>query len=67
MKSGKVEGTWPQRELIWVRSQPRFSKKIGVIRSMEAKLGKPLLVPEDPQIVAALGAARFAQRGSTKC
>jgi predicted CoA-substrate-specific enzyme activase len=43
------------------------SKNIGIIRAMEAKLGKPVLVPEDPQIVGALGAALVAQRGSTTC
>jgi activator of 2-hydroxyglutaryl-CoA dehydratase len=30
---------------------------------MEAKLGKPVLVPEDPQIVGAFGAALVAQQG----
>jgi predicted CoA-substrate-specific enzyme activase len=36
---------------------------IGVIRTMEARLGKAVSVPDDPQIVAALGAALFAQQG----
>lgn len=39
------------------------SKNIGIIRAMEAKLGKQVLVPEDPQIVGALGAALDAQEG----
>jgi len=39
------------------------SKNIGIIRAMEARLGKPVLVPEDPQIVGALGAALIAQHG----
>lgn len=39
------------------------SKNIGIIRAMEAKLGKPVLVPEEPQIVGALGAALVAQQG----
>jgi activator of 2-hydroxyglutaryl-CoA dehydratase len=39
------------------------SKNIGIIRAMEAKLGKPVLVPNDPQIVGALGAALVAQEG----
>jgi predicted CoA-substrate-specific enzyme activase len=39
------------------------SKNIGIIRVMEAKLGKQVLVPEDPQIVGALGAALIAQQG----
>jgi predicted CoA-substrate-specific enzyme activase len=41
------------------------SKNIGIIRAMEAKLGNPVLVPEDPQIVGALGAALVAQEGLT--
>jgi activator of 2-hydroxyglutaryl-CoA dehydratase len=48
------------------------ARDIGVIRTMEARLGKPVSVPDDPQIVAALGAALFAQRdlsdgGKAKC
>jgi predicted CoA-substrate-specific enzyme activase len=38
------------------------SKNIGIIRAMEAKLGKQVLVPEEPQIVGALGAALVAQQ-----
>jgi predicted CoA-substrate-specific enzyme activase len=43
------------------------SKNIGIIRAMEAKLGKPVLVPEDPQIVGALGAALLSQRVGATC
>jgi predicted CoA-substrate-specific enzyme activase len=39
------------------------SKNSGIIRAMEAKLGKQVLVPEEPQIVVALGAALVAQEG----
>jgi predicted CoA-substrate-specific enzyme activase len=39
------------------------AKDIGVVRVMEARLGKAVSVPDDPQIVAALGAALFAQQG----
>ena len=39
------------------------SMNIGIIRAMEAKLGKQVLVPEDPRIVGALGAALVAQQG----
>jgi predicted CoA-substrate-specific enzyme activase len=39
------------------------SRNIGIIRAMEAKLGRPVLVAEDPQILGALGAALVAQRG----
>jgi predicted CoA-substrate-specific enzyme activase len=38
------------------------SKNSGVVRAMEARLGKPVLVPEDPQIVGALGAALIARQ-----
>lgn len=38
------------------------AKDIGVVRAMEARLGKPVSVPDDPQIVAALGAALFARQ-----
>jgi predicted CoA-substrate-specific enzyme activase len=37
------------------------SQNIGIIRSMEARLGRPVLVPEEPQIVGALGAALVAR------
>jgi activator of 2-hydroxyglutaryl-CoA dehydratase len=43
------------------------SNNIGIIRAMEAKLGKPVLVPDDPQIVGALGAALVAQRVGATC
>jgi predicted CoA-substrate-specific enzyme activase len=36
-------------------------KNAGVVRALQARLGKPVLVPDDPQIVAALGAALLAQ------
>jgi predicted CoA-substrate-specific enzyme activase len=39
------------------------AKDIGVVRAMEARWGQPVSVPEDPQIVGALGAALFAQQG----
>jgi (R)-2-hydroxyacyl-CoA dehydratese activating ATPase len=40
-------------------------KNRGIIRALEAKLGKPVLMPEDPQIVGTLEAALVAQRGLT--
>ncbi len=42
------------------------SKNIGIVRTMEAKLAKPVLVSQDPQIVAALGAALLARHASEK-
>jgi predicted CoA-substrate-specific enzyme activase len=38
------------------------SKNAGVVHAMEARLGRPVLVPEDPQIVGALGAALAARQ-----
>jgi predicted CoA-substrate-specific enzyme activase len=47
------------------------SKNIGIIRAMEAKLRKPVLVPEDPQIMGALGSGpgcpEWLKSGITKC
>lgn len=40
------------------------TRNIGIVRAMQARLGKPVLVPEDPQIVGALGAALLAQQDS---
>ncbi len=37
------------------------AKDIGMVKSIEEKLGLSLLVPEEPQIVAALGAALIAE------
>ncbi len=37
------------------------AKNAGVVRALEAVLGLPLSVPEEPQIVGALGAALFAR------
>jgi len=37
------------------------AKNIGLVRSIEEKLGVKALVPEEPQIVAALGAALIAR------
>lgn len=38
------------------------AKNLGVLRQLERDLGASILVPPDPQIVGALGAARFALR-----
>ena len=38
-----------------------IAKNIGVVRRLEAKMGLKALLPEEPQIVGALGAALFAQ------
>lgn len=36
------------------------AKNIGVVRALEEKLGTAILVPDEPQIIGALGAAIFA-------
>jgi predicted CoA-substrate-specific enzyme activase len=43
------------------------SRNSGIIRAMEAKLGRPVLVPDQPQLVAALGAALLAQKAGAPC
>jgi len=37
------------------------AKNIGVVKSLEKQLGLTILIPEEPQIVGALGAALFAE------
>ena len=39
------------------------AKNVGVIRALEEVLGETLIVPEEPQIVGALGAALLARDG----
>jgi predicted CoA-substrate-specific enzyme activase len=39
------------------------AKNIGVVRALEEVLDEPLIVPEEPQIVGALGAALVARDG----
>lgn len=41
------------------------AKDIGLVKSIETSLGCKLLVPEEPQIVAALGAALLAEEKAT--
>jgi predicted CoA-substrate-specific enzyme activase len=38
------------------------AKNIGVVRALEKKLGTSLLIPEEPQIIGALGAALVAAK-----
>jgi (R)-2-hydroxyacyl-CoA dehydratese activating ATPase len=40
------------------------ARNVGIIRAMEAKLGKPVVVPEEPRTLGALGAALAAQQDS---
>jgi activator of 2-hydroxyglutaryl-CoA dehydratase len=47
------------------------ARNVGIVKAIEAHLGKPALVPPQPQYVRALGAALFArrlqQKGSAPC
>ncbi len=36
------------------------AKNVGVVRALEEELGVKLIVPEEPQIIGALGAALLA-------
>jgi len=38
------------------------AKNIGVKNALEAGIGLPILIPEEPQIIGALGAALLARR-----
>ena len=38
------------------------ARNIGVIKAIEEVLQKKVIIPEEPQITAALGAAIFAQK-----
>jgi len=38
------------------------ARNTDVVQRLEAKLGGPVMIPEDPQILGALGAALFAQQ-----
>jgi activator of 2-hydroxyglutaryl-CoA dehydratase len=35
---------------------------VGVVNAIEARLGKPVLLPKQPEYVRALGAAVFARQ-----
>lgn len=40
------------------------AKNVGVVKALEQKLGKPMVIPPEPQIIGALGAALIAtQKG----
>ncbi len=42
------------------------AKNVGLLRSLEDELGKPILVPDDPEYVSALGAALTATERASK-
>jgi activator of 2-hydroxyglutaryl-CoA dehydratase len=38
------------------------ARNVGIVRAIETRLGRPVLLPEQPQYVRALGAAVFARQ-----
>jgi predicted CoA-substrate-specific enzyme activase len=42
------------------------AKNVGVVDAIEKKIGRKLLIPEEPQIIGALGAAHIARQKSAK-
>jgi activator of 2-hydroxyglutaryl-CoA dehydratase len=40
------------------------AKNVGVVRALEEVIGETLIVPDEPQIVGALGAALVARDGT---
>jgi activator of 2-hydroxyglutaryl-CoA dehydratase len=63
-----VNRVWSMVKAIGVNGEVTMTggvaKNRGVVELMEGKLGKPIRVYAEPQIVGALGAALFAQRQS---
>ncbi len=61
-----ADGLWGMVQKVGVPSELLLcggvARNIGIVRAIEAHLGKPALVPEQPQYVRALGAAVFARR-----
>ena len=61
-----ADGLWGMVQKVGVPSEllvcGGVSRNAGIVKAIEAHLGKPALVPLQPQYVRALGAALFARR-----
>ena len=61
-----VDGLWGMVQRVGVPSELLLcggvARNAGIVKAMEANLGRPVLVPAQPQYARALGAAVFAQR-----
>jgi activator of 2-hydroxyglutaryl-CoA dehydratase len=61
-----VDGLWGMVRKVGVPSELLIcggvARNAGVVKAIEARLGKPVLLPKQPQYVRALGAAVFARR-----
>jgi (R)-2-hydroxyacyl-CoA dehydratese activating ATPase len=70
-----ADGLWSMVQKVGVPSELLLCggviRNAGIVKAIEAHLGKPALVPEQPQYVRALGAAVFArlmeQEGGASC
>jgi activator of 2-hydroxyglutaryl-CoA dehydratase len=70
-----VNGLWGMVQKVGVPSELLLcggvARNVGIVKAIEAHLGKPALVPPQPQYVRALGAALFArqlqQEGGAPC
>jgi len=61
-----VDGLWGMVQRVGTPSELLIcggvARNAGVVKAIEARLGKPVLLPEQPQYVRALGAAVFARQ-----
>jgi len=61
-----VDGLWGMVQKLGVPSEllvcGGVAQNVGIIKAIETRLGKPVLLPKQPQYVRALGAAVFARR-----
>jgi activator of 2-hydroxyglutaryl-CoA dehydratase len=61
-----ADGLWGMVQKVGVPSELLIcggvARNVGVVKVIEAHLGKPALVPAQPQYVRALGAAVFARQ-----
>jgi predicted CoA-substrate-specific enzyme activase len=70
-----ANGLWTMVKKVGVPSELLLCggviRNVGIVKAIEAHLGKPALVPQQPQYVRALGAAVFArqiaQNGGASC
>jgi len=61
-----VDGLWGMVQKVGVPSEllvcGGVARNAGIVKAIEARLGKPVLLPKQPQYVRALGAAVFARQ-----
>lgn len=61
-----ADGLWGMVQKVGVPSELLIcggvARNVGIVKAIETRLGKPVLLPEQPQYVRALGAAVFARQ-----